>query len=464
MKHGCHCNSYRPYVILSIGCFKFSIYLPLVSTIAKDTWKPKSLVSKETLESQFLESLKRIEDKIENVIQINDESCESHLNQVVRSYKGNFTVHGMSRVVTGHPIERIVWLGLLISCLLFVGRESFYFYKYYRRYEVTEVRMTTVKNITLPAMTICSKNPYEIIMSEVCWENMSLHSYYDCVPCNKTEPLFNSLFLGDDKDVVPHPLYAACLIINSRSRITTQTPWNERRITFNRLSTNLYLHIHDKDDISFPLHYDLGRPDAVFSAGNYDVTFKNIKIFNRLKHPYPSRCTDGSNTNNAFGGKFSTNKCKDTCSLLQQLETCNTTIDYWKQYIINVNKSATYGLQFVNDKQKKDTACNKKIQKCLFSVLESLALENKCRCAPSCSEETFETTTTWERNIDNMISLRFSASNTLTSITEIPAYPANKFITDIGGWLSLFSGMSILSVAEIIIFAVLSIVALSKRK
>ena len=47
-------------------------------------------------------------------------------------------------------------------------------------------------------------------------------------------------------------------------------------------------------------------------------------------------------------------------------------------------------------------------------------------------------------------------SNTYMDIKEIPAYPATKFVTDIGSWLGLFSGMSFLSVLEILLFIILS--------
>ena len=60
------------------------------------------------------------------------------------------------------------------------------------------------------------------------------------------------------------------------------------------------------------------------------------------------------------------------------------------------------------------------------------------------------------------ITLKFD-SKTFTNITEIPAYPTEKFVTDRGGWLGLFTGMSALSVVEIILFVVLSLVALYRK-
>ena len=52
---------------------------------------------------------------------------------------------------------------------------------------------------------------------------------------------------------------------------------------------------------------------------------------------------------------------------------------------------------------------------------------------------------------------------TYTEIVEVPAYPWSKFITDIGGWLSLFSGMSALSLLEIFIFIPLATVHLWRK-
>ena len=83
-------------------------------------------------------------------------------------------------------------------------------------------------------------------------------------------------------------------------------------------------------------------------------------------------------------------------------------------------------------------------------------------CRVSCSEMTIKHTVTKKGDYGPTIELRFD-SKSLTNITETAAYPAEKFVTDIGGWLGLFSGMSALSVVEIILFVVLSLVALYRK-
>ena len=54
-------------------------------------------------------------------------------------------------------------------------------------------------------------------------------------------------------------------------------------------------------------------------------------------------------------------------------------------------------------------------------------------------------------------------SKIITNITEIPTYPPEKFVTDIGGWLGLFSGTSILSFLEIFLFGILSLTAAYRK-
>ena len=54
-------------------------------------------------------------------------------------------------------------------------------------------------------------------------------------------------------------------------------------------------------------------------------------------------------------------------------------------------------------------------------------------------------------------------SKTYAEIVEVPAYPPSKFITDIGGWLSLFTGMSALSLLEIFVFIPIAILVTWKK-
>ena len=409
---------------------------------------------------------------------VNNDNSKPHLKEVVQSYKDNFSVNGLTKIVTGHLIESVLWFCLLLSCLIFVGRESYYFYEEYQRHDIrTKVRITTVDDMALPVMTICEMEPKEMT---VCWNNMSIDAISTNSLCTKTKPLIDFTEKEGKKhmDIIQHPTYPACVIINSKASKTILRSKEHNQMSIESNKT-LYLYVHSKDDIAFPLRRGLHKPTATLDYNSDDIYlhFQNKRIFNRLPHPYPSNCTDDQE--NLVGGKYTVtvNKCKDTCVIKEQIETCNATLDHWKQSASkNLRLKATNGCA---GKTVKNNNCAKKTRDCLSKLLK---WSDDCNCPTRCSEEFVETVITtnkkelsysYQQKLSKQsktnkhtqaFKIFFSADSTLTNITEIPAYPANKFITDIGGWLGLFSGMSVLSVAEIIIFLVLSATAFIKRK
>ena len=235
------------------------------------------------------------------------------------------------------------------------------------------------------------------------------------------------------------------------------------------------MYVHNKDDISFPLISYFNKPTAVLEDYRHDINldFERKKIFHRLPHPYPSNCISRASNENLLGGRYTLNKCKESCAILNQLHACNATLDHWKRYITNretPSKSTNDCYQSEQGGKVPNSDCIKKTRECLRNTLHFFnqgvaSCFNECYGSPSCYEEMVDTTMTKRGDpVNTIFHLIFSAGNTITNITEIPVYPANKFITDIGGWLGLFSGMSVLSVAEIIIFIVLSVIAFIRGK
>ena len=387
-----------------------------------------------------------------------ERTTQAHLMKVVESYKDNFTVHGMTKIFTGHPVESIVWFVLLLLCLVFVGRESYYFYKEYITFDIrTEMRMTTVEDMTLPTITVCSMGPVQMVRKGVQWKNESLVPDLKLNDSNisnsQSKPLIDFVRGPGAMYVLQHQNFPACIIINSGSRITSSTPLNESTISFLPQITILRLYVHSKDDISFSLRSN--KPEAILEVGLHEIVFKNKRIFHRLEYPYPSDCVNESEKLNLFGGKYSVNKCKDSCAIMQQINQCNATLDQWKQHIASKKESIK------SSSECNQRKCDMKIRKCLRDALLS---PNHCSCRPSCYEEIVDTVKSKDFSRDGVFKLKFSADNIFTTITEVPAYPANKFVTDIGSWLGLFSGMSILSVVEITIFIVLSVITFVQRK
>ena len=131
------------------------------------------------------------------------------------------------------------------------------------------------------------------------------------------------------------------------------------------------------------------------------------------------------------------------------LSKCGDVMQQWKMHL-SQNQAST---------KKADVEY---IMKCMqilfFSHFDGL----NCECPVSCSDMYIDTLVETKYSQFARLSFQY-LSNTVTEIKEKPAYPGSKFITDIGGWLSLFTGMSVLSLLEVFIFIVLSITALVRK-
>ena len=128
------------------------------------------------------------------------------------------------------------------------------------------------------------------------------------------------------------------------------------------------------------------------------------------------------------------------------LSKCGDVIQQWQKYI------------------PKNTPLNKTkdVDWCLADVIIDEVDTLSCRCPVSCQELVIEAKYKVKECRGDFVKFKY-LSNTYTEIVEVPAYPASKFITDIGGWLSLFSGMSALSLLEIIIFIPLATTTVYRR-
>ena len=77
--------------------------------------------------------------------------------EMVDSYKQNFTIHGLSKVFTGTNCERVLWFVGLSVCL---GTFAFFSHGFYKQYSIfdfrTEIQLKDVASVALPVLTICT--------------------------------------------------------------------------------------------------------------------------------------------------------------------------------------------------------------------------------------------------------------------------------------------------------------------
>ena len=76
---------------------------------------------------------------------------------VARSYIEGFTIHGLSKVFTGRPLERLFWFFVLVAVLGFVGFKVYGSHQQYSSNQFrTEIREVDADNFTFPEIVFCS--------------------------------------------------------------------------------------------------------------------------------------------------------------------------------------------------------------------------------------------------------------------------------------------------------------------
>ncbi|XP_070545385.1 uncharacterized protein [Ptychodera flava] len=183
----------------------------------------------------------------------------------------------------------------------------------------------------------------------------------------------------------------------------------------------------------------------------------------RRTEPY-GKCTDGTNTDNLFGHNrvYSVLACQKTCVQRQMLKYCkcvdsfimgepqclitNTTQDICRQFI-----------RYLFQTQKLDCDClipckeqyyDKTISQSLWPA--TVHLEYLLKTIHSISPKTKDINDAHSVSL-NLAQLEvYFEQLTIESTTELPAYGTEDFLSDIGGTLGLYIGLSVITVAEFI--------------
>ena len=364
------------------------------------------------------------------------EHHEHHMRDILESYFQNFTIHGLARVFIGRCWEQLLWLAVLVAAIGFVIYAGYGFIQEYKAFDiVTDIKVKSGSLVTLPAISICPTS----LLDVACYENKTLRGK-DCV--TKSQHLIDKIAPDRRKYVIQHPIFPdSCIVINPYGNLTVDKLESIYIYDQNNIEKSYSFYIHS--------HYDVIKmtdlptiPPAKLKG--LVVKFSKKELIWRLPSPYSSNCSNGNKDINIFPGPYTIAKCKNTCLFKKMLSDCGDVIQQWQTYLLP---------GMVDGKKRGAFYCLRN-----FFYLYDLALE--CDCPVSCHELHIDTTFEVRDGLwFPFLSFKY-LSNTFTEIREVPAYPANKLITDIGGWLSLFTGSSVLSLLEIFIFISLSIIAL----
>ena len=210
--------------------------------------------------------------------------------------------------------------------------------------------------------------------------------------------------------------------------------------------------------------------DVIFKPGKYQIRIeKSHRKY--LKKPYTSNCSPDDK--DVFSSEYTKDGCEQTCILRSMLKDCGTVVDAWKKYIPTEqwNKSESALQNYIANK-------NVTVEQCLAAHLPNFKAGQKkknaaSQCVNVCPKACEEIR--WEKSIDRQDRCKkspigywqfeFKFKSDFVSVhQEVPKYPMQSFLSEIGGIIGLLVGMSTMSLVEILVYAAMSVYSLFVTK
>ena len=348
--------------------------------------------------------------------------------------------------------ERVYWFLILLAVLGFVGFKIHGFHARYKSNEFrTEIRMVDVDRYIYPELQLCSRSLLKKADPLYCYKNKS---FWGSQYCHQHISVSGKEFTKDYSNAV------ACARVNSsdimNAKLGTGIIQVRDRGTRIQRSTKSLQDYGIRVNLVGSLHTD--RPSYNFlKFGEYRFQILSVTIINRLGFPFKSNCTNGEGDINVFPEPYTRKKCIDTRMFKKFLKKCHDVPDHWKEYVRphhEIGWDDSYG-----------NMTNINIYRCFYKVLSSSGLDRYIAdhkdCPLPCKELIFENEmeTRQEYSMNDIksrgarssFSIRFN-SKRVTEITEVAVYTLDDFFSDLGSWLGLLVGMSLLSIVELITF------------
>ena len=387
------------------------------------------------------------------------------------SYSRNFTIHGVSRIIHGKPVECIFWFILVAGIISVVLYSCNTYYSKYTNNEFRiENRAKTLNEITLPAIIICQN----IRDSLKCFNEKPLLETNKGFSCSKSSKTYSILFdkscqecsdhIRSDINSSKNVTFPGCTRVNMKGLISQRVK-SEYPIEFSvklinqEECTPLSLFIEDQTFIkgsSDVIYYSQLPSNVKLCKYNNPLVigFKQKTYVKRLPTPYSSDCTFGEGIENFFSTYYSQSSCIQSCFLREMFNNCGTVIDRWKPFL-------TKDMRLKLNEGVNSTDCLSHYIGLFFKY----DIPKTCFCPSACVETEFKTQV-YKGTGYLVPGLQFRiryTSKKVMYIEEIPSYTFFDFLAEMGGVVGVSVGMSVVSVLEIVIYCTLCFIgAISK--
>ena len=404
------------------------------------------------------------------------------LKEKIHSYIDAFTVHGLTRVFKAPKGEAILWMVvLLLGIILTVVVLYILLAKFFRYETYTEIKSVVTDKNYFPSLSICDLGLLQRNYFKYCGEVMGTR--YDpkasknttCDHAKIPRVVDDARMVGLENNKASNGHWSNGVFevlycytwdakeCNSERYFKSKLNVDHACITWNFKGDLLDLYGHV--EMSVKLNNPLGSWEPHIFASPHDPEIKEIDMtkkvnldshkfyelklvktkVKRLPKPYPSNCSSYSETD-ILPGAYSRRTCVESYKMLHAYKVCGDTFDYMRPYIP----------RHIKDKYSRNSTVIE-TRKCIRQAVKKEPLKGECPFP--CHELDLGITSSYNERrrkpkdskwIYN-IALQFQHVDYYKIMEEKALYSTSQLMCEVGGFVGLVMGASLLSFVEIIV-------------
>ena len=393
------------------------------------------------------------------------------LNQRINDYIDGFTIHGLTKVFRSQRKEALVWLFFISVGIIFasvvIGR---LITKYYKFETYTDVRRIITDRNTLPSLSICDFEALQGEYFSYCNRSIGV-TKGNGIPCNRSafrnDVDINNVGVHNGKwsNLKFEVSFCVSWDANSRGCVSSKNftsrmngacmTWNydgtfhddyghvemQFKLKRNTTRTTVVVVPHDPEITEI----DVTKKITIEAGAKYEITVGKTLLV-RKAEPY-SKCQEsaGSRDLDVFPGAYSRRTCIITYKQMAIFKECGDIFDHIRSFLPQ---------ETIQMLQQNKTI--KEVQECIRRNFVKIKGPPKEICPFPCSEMSLRISPHSYKRDDAKegiydLELQLESVDSYTLMEEQPIYSLEQLSAEIGGFLGLVVGASLLSFIEMFI-------------
>lgn len=389
----------------------------------------------------------------------------------------SFTIHGLTRVCTAQKFEALFWLVMLLLGLTCCGYIIHNLVDRYTKREIySQISSKLISKNPFPSVTICEfdllvKNYFQYchlqkdkntsqpcfnrehhhledpveVSSNMYWNN----GFFNVTRCQRMD----GLYCIDTASLRSREEYGhSCITWNYNGDVFDIYGHVEISFTFNNSKlkkpeeATIIAMIHDP----LVVELDVTKKVEIEPFKTYDITIDKT-IIKRLPAPFPSNCTAQKNPD-IFPGKYGRRSCIESLNFIELYKKCGDVFDYVRR--------------FVPEDIKKNYTRYDSIETTMNCMISGKGRVEDKDCQFPCEEMDLAILSTFSERHKRAdgnksvyrINLQYQRVDSVRVLEEKEMYTWSQMLCEIGGFVGLVIGASVISVVELSTYITLMII------